>query len=193
MVKQIAAKADTLMMGRYQTGVHVFVDTSTFRVLDQTIQKINSAFEGAMDTLDFTVKLHLKGTKQLAAVPYLHANGGVVPAMLIPLDKPIVETPQSYKLYQNYPNPFNPTTTIQFDLMDQSVVTLKIYNILGQEVATLLDHATLEDGTQEVEFNASTLASGVYFYRLISESVADPEDGIASQKFTTVKKMLLIK
>jgi hypothetical protein len=193
MVKEIAAKADTLMMGRYQGGVHVFVDTSVFRVLDQTIQRINSGFEGAIDTIDFTVKLHMKGTKQLAAVPYLHANGGVVPAMLVPLDKPIVETPQSYKLYQNYPNPFNPTTTIQFDLMDQSVVTLKIYNILGQEVATLLDHATLEDGTQEVEFNASNFASGVYFYRLISESVADPEDGIASQQFTTVKKMLLIK
>ena len=143
--------------------------------------------------MDFAVKLHMKGTKKLADVPYLHANPSVVPAVVIPLDKPIVETPQTYKLYQNYPNPFNPTTTIQFDLMDQSVVTLKIYNILGQEVATLLDHATLEDGTQEVEFNASNFASGVYFYRLISESVADPDEGISSQQFMTVKKMLLIK
>jgi hypothetical protein len=193
MVKEIAAKADTLMMGRYQSTVHVFVDTSVFRVLDQTIKKINSAFEGAVDTIDFAVKLHLKGTKRLADVPYLHANPSVVPALVIPLDKPIVETPQEYKLYQNYPNPFNPTTTIQFDLMDQSIVTLKIYNILGQEVATLLDHATLDDGTQEVEFNASNFASGVYFYRLISESVADPEDGIGSTQFMTVKKMLLIK
>jgi fibronectin type III domain protein/type IX secretion system substrate protein len=193
MVKEIAAKADTMMMGRYQSTVHVFVDTSVFRVLDQTIQRINSAFEGAIDTIDFAVKLHLKGTKKLADVPYLHANPSVVPALVIPLDKPIVETPQAYKLYQNYPNPFNPTTTIQFDLMDQSVVTLKIYNILGQEVATLLDHAILDDGTQEVEFNATNFASGVYFYRLISESIADPEDGIASQQFMTVKKMLLIK
>jgi hypothetical protein len=126
-------------------------------------------------------------------VPFLHANPGVVPAKLVPLDRPIVETPQAYRLYQNYPNPFNPTTTIQFDLTDQSIVTLKVFNVLGQEVATLLDRVLMEDGSQEVDFNAGGLASGVYFYRLITEPAASQEDGTLGEKFSSVRKMLLIK
>jgi hypothetical protein len=193
MVKEISAYADTVMMGKYAGTTHVFANDSVFKTIDYAVSRINSAFEGAVDTIDFAVKLHMTGTKRLADVPYLHANPGVIPAVVIPLDKPIVETPQQFKLYQNYPNPFNPTTTIQFDLVDPSVVTLKIYNILGQEIATLLDHATLDDGTQEIDFNAANFASGVYIYRLITETVANPDDGIDAQKFTSVKKMLLIK
>jgi HYDIN/CFA65/VesB family protein/type IX secretion system substrate protein len=191
MVKEIAAFGDSAMMGKYSGTNHVFAHDSIFKALDYAVQRINGAFEGAIDTLDFSVKLHLKGTKQLADVPYLRANHEVVAAMLIPLDRPIIETPQAYTLYQNYPNPFNPTTTIQFDLMEPSVVTLKIYNILGQEVATLLDRAALEDGTQELEFSAQAFASGVYFYRLIAEQYDD--DGAKTATFQTVKKMMLIK
>ncbi|HYQ86541.1 MAG TPA: T9SS type A sorting domain-containing protein, partial [Bacteroidota bacterium] len=193
MVKEIAGIGDSLMMGRYVGATHTFVDTSVFRVLDETIQKINYSFEGAMDTLDFSVKLHMKGTRRLEDVAYMHANPSVVPAVIIPLDRPIVETPQAYTLYQNYPNPFNPTTTIQFDLMEPSVVTLKIYNLLGQEVVTLLDHAAMEDGQQEVNFNAGNMASGVYFYRLITQPVIDPDEGVAGQQFVGVKKMMFIK
>jgi hypothetical protein len=191
MVKEIAAFGDSVMMGYYSGTVHAFAHDSIFRALDYAAQRINAAFEGAVDTVDFAVKLHLKGTKQLGDVIYLRANHEVVAAKLIPLDRPIVETPQTFKLYQNYPNPFNPTTTIQFDLMEQSVVTLKIYNILGQEVATLLDHALLDDGNQELEFNAQTFASGVYFYRLAVEGYDD--DGAKTASFQTVKKMMLLK
>ncbi len=193
MVKEIAAYADTVMMGRYQGTTHVFAVDSILKTVAYAAERINAAFEGAVDTIDFAAKLHMSGTKRLVDVPYLHANPGVIPAVIIPLDKPIVETPQQFKLYQNYPNPFNPTTTIQFDLVDQSVVTLKIYNVLGQEIATLLDHATLDDGTQEIDFNAANFATGVYFYRLITETVANPDDGIDAHTFTSVKKMLLIK
>ena len=71
----------------------------------------------------------------------------------------------TFRLYQNYPNPFNPTTTIEFDLPKTSGVSLKIYNILGEEVATLLS-ASLLSGFHSVEWDASHMASGVYLYRL---------------------------
>jgi len=75
------------------------------------------------------------------------------------------ETPAVFYLYQNYPNPFNPSTTITFALPKASHVTLKAYNLLGQEVATLVNE-TLGPGTYERTFNAEGLPSGVYFYQL---------------------------
>jgi hypothetical protein len=77
-------------------------------------------------------------------------------------DQPIV---QDYKLFQNYPNPFNPTTTIEFSLPHSGYVSLRIFNILGEEVATLLS-ASLLSGFHQVVWNASELASGVYWYKL---------------------------
>ena len=81
---------------------------------------------------------------------------------LIPKNKML---PIKYGLSQNYPNPFNPTTTIAFDLPKSSEVTLKIFNILGEEVATLISEG-LPTGSYQYEWNASNLASGVYLYRL---------------------------
>ena len=74
-------------------------------------------------------------------------------------------TPSEYLLSQNYPNPFNPNTTIEFALPHSSFVTLRVYNVLGDEVATLIagDHAA---GTFKVIWDASEMPSGVYFYRL---------------------------
>jgi hypothetical protein len=74
-------------------------------------------------------------------------------------------TPNSFKLYQNYPNPFNPSTTISFSLPQQGHVTLKVFDMLGREVATLLD-GELNPGEHSVVYNAKKLASGVYYYRL---------------------------
>jgi glucuronoarabinoxylan endo-1,4-beta-xylanase len=68
-------------------------------------------------------------------------------------------------LHQNYPNPFNPSTIIEFNLPVTSKVTLKVFNILGEEVATLLS-ASLLLGSHSVTWDASNLASGVYLYRL---------------------------
>jgi predicted GH43/DUF377 family glycosyl hydrolase len=73
--------------------------------------------------------------------------------------------PSEFTLYQNYPNPFNPTTTIQFDLPKNSEVILKVFNILGEEVAMLVSDR-LSAGSYSYEWNASNLASGVYLYRL---------------------------
>jgi hypothetical protein len=90
------------------------------------------------------------------------------------------EIPSNFKIYQNYPNPFNPTTTISYDLPERVKVKLSIYNLLGQEVATLIE-GEQEPGRYDVKFDASGLPSGVYFYRL--------EAG----NFIEQKKMILIK
>jgi hypothetical protein len=88
--------------------------------------------------------------------------------------------PLDYQLAQNYPNPFNPTTTIQFQLPVASRVTLKVYNTLGQEVGILVD-GHMQAGLHQVEFDASHLASGVYFYRINANS------------FERTGKMILVK
>jgi hypothetical protein len=94
--------------------------------------------------------------------------------------KPEPQIPQKFMLYQNYPNPFNPTTTISYDLPVRSRVRLSIYNILGQEVATLVD-SEQEPGRYDVKFDASDLPSGVYFYTL------------QTPYFTKTNKMVLVK
>lgn len=88
--------------------------------------------------------------------------------------------PAAYSLSQNYPNPFNPTTTIQFSLEKASNVKLTVFNILGQKVATLVN-GIMQAGPQSVVFDASTMASGVYYYTLHAGS------------FTKTAKMMLIK
>ena len=95
--------------------------------------------------------------------------------------------PASFKLEQNYPNPFNPTTIIKFGVPERSNVVLKIYDILGSEVATLVSEE-MDAGWYERSFNAVSLSSGVYIYRL--EAVSTSEQ---SEKFINIKKMLLIK
>ncbi|RMF55325.1 MAG: T9SS C-terminal target domain-containing protein [Calditrichaeota bacterium] len=89
--------------------------------------------------------------------------------------------PKEFALYQNYPNPFNPTTTISFSLPISSRVTLKIYDLTGQEVATLLENQQLTPGTHEINFEAEQLPSGVYLYRLWTT------------QYSAAKKMVLIK
>ncbi|MBI4547716.1 MAG: choice-of-anchor B family protein [Ignavibacteriae bacterium] len=89
--------------------------------------------------------------------------------------------PNEYSLYQNYPNPFNSTTVISFQLPVESWVTMKVYNVIGNEVQTLLNNKRLQPGTHHVTFDASMVSSGIYFYRL------------TSPKFTSTKKLVLIR
>ncbi len=80
--------------------------------------------------------------------------------------------PRQFALWQNHPNPFNPATTIRFTLPRRSTVTLKVYDVRGREVATLVD-AVLEPGTHAVRFDAAGLPSGVYFYRMRAGDFVD--------------------
>ncbi len=90
------------------------------------------------------------------------------------------EIPKSFSLSQNYPNPFNPTSNIKFDVQKTSFTVMKVYDIIGREVATLVNQQ-LQPGTYEVSFDGTNLPSGIYFYRLESGS------------FVETKKMSLVK
>ena len=96
------------------------------------------------------------------------------------------QLPTEFSLEQNYPNPFNPSTVMSYALPFDSKVIIRIYNTLGQEVASLKDEIS-SAGNYEVQFNSSSLPSGIYFYRLNAESV----DG--KQKYAEIKKMILLK
>ena len=88
--------------------------------------------------------------------------------------------PTTYGLNQNYPNPFNPTTVIRYQIPVSSMVSLKVYNVLGQEVATLVSEE-MKPGRYEVAWDATGFASGVYFYRL------------QAKDFVDTKKLILLK
>jgi endoglucanase len=92
----------------------------------------------------------------------------------------VSETPLNFALHQNYPNPFNPVTTIKYQMPDAGIVTLKIFDVLGREVATLVDEQK-QPGKYDVQWNASSNSSGLYFYR------------IQTEKFVETKKMILLK
>jgi hypothetical protein len=85
-----------------------------------------------------------------------------------------------FQLYQNYPNPFNPTTTLSFVIGQLSFVTLKVYDVLGREVTTIVNEEK-PAGSYEVEFDASSLPSGVYFYQIITKN------------FNATRKMIVLK
>ena len=89
------------------------------------------------------------------------------------------QRPNKFALNQNYPNPFNPTTTISFTLQTASDYSLTIYNVSGQTVAQFADRAPA--GTVSIDWNATDLASGIYFYNL------------KAGNFTDTKKMILLK
>lgn len=117
----------------------------------------------------------------LALVKYWRSSSG---GSSQPIGRPAVDggkgLPQEFALFPNYPNPFNPSTTIKYNLAKAQVVTLKIYNVLGQEVTTLVSRRQ-NAGYYEVNFNADRLASGVYYCVL------------RTNDFNAVQKMLLLK
>lgn len=93
--------------------------------------------------------------------------------------------PEKFSLMQNYPNPFNPSTTIEFSIPKTSIVSLKIYNVLGKIVSTLIENESLREGSYKIKWEASKYPSGVYFYRLTAFS----ENNIIGES----RKMILVK
>lgn len=201
-IAEIIARADTtLSIGCDSTQ-------EFFDYLDSTVTRINAALLGTADTVKSQIPfsqavsmspLEVVGKTPLYQVSFLRRDPDLVPAKIRRFELPDLsddgeEIAEAYSLNQNYPNPFNPQTIISFALPVESFVTVKIYNLLGQEMGTLLDRMELESGDQEIEFDGSALPSGVYFYRLHAEPIngEDDVDGVMSG-YTSVKKMLLVK
>jgi len=196
-VRTIIAMADSaLTIGRLikSNGDTVYRwPLSRLVTLNSVIAKIDSEFYSATIETISTKPLRIKGVKALYKSLILRrdpnsintAHRFVVPNYATDNYKPV-----QFTLEQNYPNPFNPITTIEFELMERSQVTLKVYNVIGQEVMTLLNNTDLEYGRQAVQFNAGDLASGVYFYRM--DATTTDDKGIRST-FSSVKKMILMK
>ncbi len=152
------------------TNPHSGVVDTVFKTTDTTLN-LSHPLEG---TYSWYILIRDENT-EVASVDTFHFNfspNGVVDSK---------DIPQKTILNQNYPNPFNPLTKIEFELSFSTEVTLKIFNTLGNEVRTLLDHEMLGIGKQEVVFNAHDLPSGTYYYQLLTP------------QFTQTKEMLIIK
>jgi len=122
----------------------------------------------------------------LDSLPFIQLDPLSIPGLETKLTDEIVSvkndelTPNVFVLEQNYPNPFNPTTTIKYNISELSFVTLKVYDVLGNEIATLVNQEK-PIGTYEITWNAENLPSGIYFYQLQAGS------------FVEIKKMVLLR
>ena len=165
------------------TWTEVFIDRTPSRPTGVTTGPHNGDYwfvtAGAKDA---------NGATELL-LPNLNLYDATIPSVLIikakktvPLSskKKEAELPESYNLSQNYPNPFNPSTNIEFSVPKETYISLKIYNVLGQEVSTLVNE-TKEAGSYIATFNANNLPSGIYYYT------------IKAGNYIASKKMMLIK
>jgi hypothetical protein len=125
------------------------------------------------------IPLGIKGGMELS-------DAGMLPRLLLS-SGPVGNIPKEFALRQNHPNPFNPATVIDYQLPVASRVTLRIYNLLGQEVGVLVN-GFQDAGFRSVRWDGAGNASGLYFYRIDATSAVDP-----SRTFTQVKKMLLLR
>jgi hypothetical protein len=141
---------------------------------------------GANWTLSYTSPggnfYHITKARYGNTIWAIRSNGGIsYYGPIITGIKPVVSTvPTSYALEQNYPNPFNPVTKINFEIAKQGLVSLKVYNVVGREVITLVNEVK-SPGIYSIDFDASELSSGVYFYK------------ISAENYIETKKMMLVK
>ena len=178
-----------------------------YEQLYEAVHQITHAFVAPLDTATFEngKTLTVDGTVDLATVPFLKfPDGPVTITQLKPTttetssdesstidDFDAADLPATSTLYKNYPNPFNPTTTLSFALTQSSLVSLKVFNVLGQEVATVFSNQEMNAGFHDAEFSAEKLASGMYFYRL---TIAETDvNGVNGKKYTLADRMLLLK
>jgi alpha-amylase len=114
--------------------------------------------------------------------PDTDGNGVPDPTIILEIDTEKEQDfiPDNFMLYQNFPNPFNPATTIQFDIAEAGFIELKVYDVLGNEIAVLIEDLR-PAGRYNLTFDASSLPSGIYFCRL------------KTNRFTAVKKMIMLK
>jgi hypothetical protein len=124
--------------------------------------------------------LAICGTNLFAGARYGGVFRRALSEMITGIASSSTQSPAVFKLEQNYPNPFNPSTTIRYALRQRAHVTLSVFNTLGQQVATLVNDVQ-EAGYHDIRFDATGLASGVYFYRLQAGT------------YVETKKLLLVR
>ncbi|MEP1304820.1 MAG: T9SS type A sorting domain-containing protein [Balneola sp.] len=177
------------------SGSYIDIDNVTAARLSEPYQwlsvseKGGSLSPGSKKTIDLKFSTVGVSSDTYSGLMTVNTNSDATPDFEIPITlevNNIVSNEEdgaqinTFRLAQNYPNPFNPSTTINFVLPQASQVSLKVYNMLGQEVLTLVNER-MSSGSQSVQFDASNLASGMYVYRLNAGS------------FSSSKKMMLIK
>ncbi|HLF15420.1 MAG TPA: T9SS type A sorting domain-containing protein, partial [Bacteroidota bacterium] len=175
-LREIAATADNYLTygGRYAP-----IDWAR---LDTVLEKINAAFYGPLTVIS-KIPFITTGVLSIDSVEFLQPAAA---PMLEPLNYRVetaAAAPVAYELFQNYPNPFNPSTTIEFALRADAVVSLRVYDMLGREVARLLESEPMDQGLREVEFEASGMSTGIYYYVL----------SIGDEEFRQSRRMLLMK
>jgi hypothetical protein len=188
---------DTIMTYWDTNNIDMSDDYANLYNFAMLLKTINNGFYADLDTTNYSIvvnevvieknpyAIYLKGIKTASEAGIVKYVPGK------PMEEFLFSTYQQTKpsgitLLQNYPNPFNPLTTIHYTLSTSALVSLKVYNVLGQEVAELIHSRLMDEGDYEIEFDANGLTSGVYFYRL---SVS--QDGIV--RYTETKKLLLMK
>jgi len=181
------------------TGTSGYNNIATF--VNKVFTPINGFFYKAMDSTNYIIDVNgVKVDKNPYAITLTGSKTATDSGSIVnpPSEKTFIqshfssttEVPFEFSLDQNYPNPFNPTTTLSFTLPYSSLVSLKVYNVLGQEVRTVFDNENLSNGYHEINFDASNIASGMYFYRLSSTAT---ETLSGAKTFIAVKKMMLLK
>lgn len=198
---------DTLTLGDSATHAltiaNIGASTLTFLVLDTARSPWLSIIPpgGTLDSgiatfVSVTMRsAGLRSDSTYSARLFVVSNDPQNPTVIVPVSMRVRGTtgvsnenrlPTTFALHQNYPNPFNPETSIAFDLPQVSFVTLKVYDILGQEVATLID-GPQDAGYRSARFRADNLPSGVYFYRLHARS------STSAQGFVATRKLILLR
>jgi hypothetical protein len=159
IVTDIPTATDPSGFGLSSGGETVWLEDSAGAIID-------TVTFAAMDTVQSYSRVPDGGAWKLVNVRTRGKTNGTATSV-----QTYTSVPKSFGLEQNYPNPFNPSTTLRFSILEPGVVTLKIFNLLGEEVATLVN-GNMARGTFSVVWDASRQASGVYFARLASASDA---------------------
>jgi GH35 family endo-1,4-beta-xylanase len=177
------------------TGIPIYISEFDLNIANDNqqmtkYQELFPVFWQHPDVKGVTLWGYIQGRTWLTSSFLVHTNGTARPALFwlaqyIKNPTDVKETasnllPSKYELDQNYPNPFNPSTNIRYSIVNAAKVTLKVYDILGREVQTLVNKEQAP-GHYVVKFNAENLASGVYLYR------------ITAGDFTATKKLMLLK
>jgi len=165
------------------------VNRDTLSIFNQKMIKITfNSYLGSdnINTVSFSDKLGLLGGANYfyEEVNYSELSGCMVSGLtygtLLSITKYSDNVPKNFILYQNYPNPFNPTTIINYSIPKTSFVSIKVYNVLGKEIQTLVNDQK-SAGNYKIEFDGSKLASGIYIYRM------------QASDFIGIKKLILLK